>query len=91
ANGLETRTLLLTLLKLAVCAVPLALICLAAERYLLFDLAHMRFRPKLGAVLGTIGLAATAFFAGAHWLRIAEMRELSELFIRKFAPRSRRS
>lgn len=86
-KGLETRSLALTLLKLAFCAVPLAAICLAAERYLLFDLAHMRFLPKLGAVLGTICLAATAFFAGAHWLRIVEMRELSEMFVRRFARR----
>lgn len=82
-GGLETRALWLGLGKLALACAPLALVCLAAREWLLADLAHMAFMPKLFAVLGSIAVAALAFVAAVLLLKIEEVEDAVAMIRRK--------
>ena len=80
---LETRLMLRTLAKLAVAAVPLALVCWGSEMTLLAGWAHLPFVLKLTYLLGTIAVAAASFFGVAMALGIDGLEEVSALFRRK--------
>lgn len=82
-GGLETRRFLSTLAKLAISSAVLALVCWVSQRQFLPDLANMHFVPKLVAVMVTIGLAATVFFATAYFLKIDEVEDVMKIFKRK--------
>ena len=84
-GGLETRRLLGTLVKLAVCSAALALVCWASRRLFLADLAHMHLIPKLAAVAVTISLAAALFFAAAYLLKIDEIEDVIKIVKRKIS------
>jgi len=83
AGALETRVLLHSLGKLALASVPLALICVAANKLLFAGLATMAFLPKLVAVLGTISVAAAVFGGTVALLRIEEVEDVIALVKRK--------
>ncbi len=85
---LGTRLMLSNLVKLAVASLPLALVCLAAQRWLFADLAHMAFVPKLLAVLATIGAGALVFSIAVALLRLDEMEEVIKLVKRKLGRKS---
>jgi len=86
-DGLETRALLKNLGKLALASLPLALVCVAANKWLFANLATMAFLPKLAAVLGTITLAAAVFGASVAFLRIEEVEDVLAMAQRKLGRR----
>jgi predicted permease len=75
--------MLRTLAKLAVAAVPLALVCWGSEMTLLAGWARLPFVLKLTYLLGTIAVAAASFFGVAMALGIDGLEEVSALFRRK--------
>jgi putative peptidoglycan lipid II flippase len=80
---LETRQLLVTLCKITVSSVLLGLVCLGAQALFFRDLADMHFMPKFCALMATIAVAASLFFASAHLLKIDEVDDLVDLMKRK--------
>ncbi|MDD5351396.1 MAG: murein biosynthesis integral membrane protein MurJ [Chthoniobacteraceae bacterium] len=82
-GGLETRVLLKSLGKICLAAVPLALLCAAAQIWLFGGLAEMAFLPKLAAVLGVITLAAAVFGTVVAFLRIEEVEDVLQILRRK--------
>lgn len=86
-GGLETRLLLITLVKLAAAAALIAATCFFSEKWFLPDLSRMALLPKLTAVLGTIVTAACAFFGAAALLKIDGIDELGKIARRKFSRR----
>ena len=82
-DGLETRSLLKNLGKLAFASVPLALLCVAANKWLFAGLETMAFLPKLIAVLGTISVAAAVFGGTVALLRIEEVDDVVAMLKRK--------
>ena len=75
-HGLETRRMLVLLVKLSVACAALALICAGSSRWLLHDWRTDVLWFKVAALLGTIAAAALAFAGVAFLLRIEEMREI---------------
>ena len=86
-DGLETRALLKNLGKLALASLPLALVCVAANRWFFAHLATMAFLPKLAAVLGTICAGGAVFGTAVALLRIEEVEEVLEMARRKLGAR----
>ncbi len=85
AGGLQTRALVVTLVKIGLAALPLAAICWAAQFYLLADLATVGLAYKAGVVFGAIAVAGGAFFTVAYVLRIEEVDDLVSIFRRRFS------
>jgi hypothetical protein len=69
--------------KLTVASGVLAAICWAAQTWLLGAWNHWGIALKLAGLLGTITVAATAYFVAAMALRIAELEEVTALAKRK--------
>src|SRR5205823_10049398 len=81
---LETRQMLIGLGKICVAGALLALVCWAANHWWLDAWAHLRFPPKLCALLVAIAFGAAAFFGAAFMLRVSEAHEIVDLFRRRF-------
>jgi len=81
---LETRQMLLALVRICVAGALLALVCWAANYLWLDALADMRFFQKLGVLLGTIVVGAAAFFGAAFLLRISEVQDIIDVFRSRF-------
>jgi putative peptidoglycan lipid II flippase len=75
-NGLESRRMLVMLGKVAVAAAAMAAVCAASSRWLMADWATQAFPIKLGALLGTITVAALVFAGCGAALHIEEIKEL---------------
>jgi putative peptidoglycan lipid II flippase len=75
-NGLESRRMLVMLGKVAVAAAAMAAVCAASSRWLMADWAMQAFPIKLGALLGTIIVAAVVFAGCGAALHIEEIKEL---------------
>ena len=86
-GGLETRALLGNTARLLLACVPLAFVCLAAQRWFFAGLETMAFLPKTTAVLGTIAAAAAVFGACVLLLRIEEVEDVVRIARRKLARR----
>ena len=86
-GGLETRALLKSLGKLLFASVPLALVCLAAQKWLFAGLERMDFLPKTVAVLGVIAVAAAVFGITVALLRIEEVEDVLQMIRRKLGKR----
>src|SRR5213592_3202910 len=80
---LETRRMLAALGKICLAGALLALICWAANHWWLDAWAHLRFFPKLCALLAAIAFGGTAFFGGAFLLRVSEVQDIVDLFRRR--------
>ncbi len=85
ARGLETRLMGVALGKIAVAGIALALVCWAADVWLLAAWTRMSFAARLAALLATIASAGGAFFATAWLLKLDEMREVAGIFRRRLA------
>lgn len=72
-GSLDTRKLLLTLVKVAVAGAALAAVCAAASRWVLADWATMRMLPKTIWLFGTIVAAGSVFAVCAVVLRVQEL------------------
>ncbi len=82
-HRLETKQMIATLLKLAVAGVGLALVCWAAQRWLLAGWTGKEFWILAPLLFATIAVAATVFFGAAMLLRIEELDDVAALARRK--------
>lgn len=82
---LETRFLIATLTRLAICGAVLALVCWAAQVWIFPDLPRMHFLPKLAGLFGTIFVAAGLFFTTAYFLKIDEVEDVIGIVQRKLS------
>src|SRR5437870_4633132 len=82
---LETRQMLIGSGKICLAGGLLALVCWAANHWWLDAWAGMRFFQKLGILLGTIAVGATAFFVAAFLLRVSEVQDIVDLLRRRVA------
>jgi putative peptidoglycan lipid II flippase len=87
---LDTRLMIRTLAKLALAALPLAVVCWGAETTLLAQWSQLPFSLKLTYLLGTITVGAASFFGTAMALGIDGLEEVSDLFRRKLGRLLRR-
>ncbi|MDQ2868604.1 MAG: murein biosynthesis integral membrane protein MurJ [Verrucomicrobiota bacterium] len=79
AERLETGALLLTLTKLLAAGALLAAICFGAQHFFFANLFEQRIWQKGAELLITIVLGASAFFATAYALRVAEVHDVVAL------------
>jgi putative peptidoglycan lipid II flippase len=82
-QSLETRTMLITLMKVLIAGALLAAVCVAGNRWLLADWATQRVLLKIIYLAGTIAVAGLAFFGTALALRLGELDEVTALVKRK--------
>jgi putative peptidoglycan lipid II flippase len=82
-HGLESRRMLVMLVKVAVAAAALVAVCAASSHWLLADWATQPFLRKLGALLATV-IVGVAVFAGCGVaLHIEELKELQSAVKRR--------
>ncbi|HET6409287.1 MAG TPA: murein biosynthesis integral membrane protein MurJ [Chthoniobacteraceae bacterium] len=84
---LETRSLVVLLLKLAIPCVLLVGICWAGLHWPMAQWATQHIAPKAMWLGLTIGAAATAFFGSALLFRIDEIDDVVGVFRRKIGPK----
>jgi len=84
---LESRAMLMLLLKVALACVPLLLVSAAGLHYLLADWAVQPFWPKCLALMLVIAFAAAAFFVCANALGIDEVHDIVAAARRRLARR----
>jgi putative peptidoglycan lipid II flippase len=75
-GSLESRRMLVALLKIALAGCALAAVCWASTHWLLADWATQPFAAKAAALFGTVFAAGIAFLAAAVLLRIEELTSL---------------
>jgi putative peptidoglycan lipid II flippase len=80
---LETGAMLATLGKIALAGVVLAVVCLAAQQFLLRPATHGSQWQLSFEVLLTIGVGAGAFFGSAYLLRVAEVHDVVTMVRRR--------
>ena len=83
-QGLETRRMMVLLVKMSVSCGALALVCAASTHWLLRDWRTDGLWIKTAALLATITVAALVFTAVSFLVRIEEMRELLAAAGRRF-------
>jgi putative peptidoglycan lipid II flippase len=86
-NGLESRRLLLLLVKVAVASAALVAVCAASSHWLLADWQQQTLLFKLSALLGTVAVGALAFAFCGVLLHIEELKELREAVLRRLKRR----
>ena len=84
---METRRLLVTLVKIFLASDVLALVCWGAKELLLGPWATMGLALRIIALTLTIGLAVGAFITAAALLRLREMRDVLDAVKRKLSRR----
>ena len=82
-GGLESRRMLLMLVKVAVAAVALAAVCAASTRWLLADWQSQMFLTKLAFLLGTVIVGALVFAGCGIVLHIDEFKQLQHAIKRR--------
>jgi putative peptidoglycan lipid II flippase len=82
-RGLETRRLLLLLVKVAVAGAALVAVCAASSHWLLADWRMQSLWIKLPALLATVAAGAAVFAACGVLLHIEELKELLDAVMRR--------
>jgi putative peptidoglycan lipid II flippase len=82
-KGLESRRLLLLLVKVAVASGALVAVCAASSHWLLADWPEQSLWIKLPALLATVIAGAAAFAACGVLLHIEELKELRDAVRRR--------
>jgi putative peptidoglycan lipid II flippase len=82
-KGLESRRLLLLLVKVAVASGALVAVCAASSHWLLADWPQQTLWTKLPALLATVLAGAAAFAACGVLLHIEELKELRDAVRRR--------
>jgi putative peptidoglycan lipid II flippase len=82
-KGLESRRLLLLLVKVAVASGALVAVCAASLHWLLADWRVQSLWIKLPALLATVAAGAAAFAACGVLLHIEELKELLDAITRR--------
>jgi putative peptidoglycan lipid II flippase len=80
---LETRKLLGSLIRIAAAGALLALVCWAANYWVLDAWSGMRLLKKMIALFATIATGGAVFFAAAFVLHVQEVRDLFQLVQRR--------
>ena len=88
-KGLETRRLLLLLLKVAVASAALVAVCAASSHWLLADWRVQSLWIKLPALLATVTAGAAAFAVCGVLLHIEELKELRDAVRRRLKRQAR--
>ena len=88
AKRLETGTMLLTVGKLLLAGLVLAVICWLASNFFFMRYPLAPGWQNAVVMLVTICCGASAFFSAAYLLRVAEMHDLVELVRRRFGSRT---
>jgi putative peptidoglycan lipid II flippase len=83
-QGLQTRRMLIMLVKVTVASAALMAVCAASLHWLLADWATQAFLSKLGALLATVTSGVVVFAVCGTWLRIEELNGLSAAFKRRW-------
>jgi putative peptidoglycan lipid II flippase len=86
-KGLESRRLLLLLLKVSVASGALVAVCAASSHWLLADWQEQSLWIKLPVLLATVVAGAAAFAACGVLLHIEELKELRDAFMRRLKRR----
>ncbi len=89
-SGMESRRLVITLVKIFLATDALIVVCLGCQWLMLDRWAHMGFILRLCSLLVTIGLAGGAFALVASLLRLREMRDMLSAVARRLSRRSNR-
>ncbi len=89
-SALGGRELALTLGKLAVAGGALGAVCWSVEHWVAAGWVSIPFLPRAALLLGTIGIAAGAFFGTALLLRIEELEDIAGLVKRKLGRLAKR-
>lgn len=84
ASGLETTSLLGSLGRLSIAIAVMAGLCMGAKLTLLAGWSDMGLVMRLGALLATITVSATAYFGLTKALRVEEAGEFLSLLGRRF-------
>ncbi len=84
AHGLETRSLMQALIKLAIGTAVMGAICVAGQKTVLAGWADMNFLYKLVSLSATIGVAAAAYFLVTQKLGVAEAGEFTGILSKRF-------
>lgn len=87
ASGLETGSLVHSLLRLCIAIAVMSAICLAAKFTLMADWSHLGFIPRCSFLGVTISLAAAAYFGVTKMLKVEESGEFLSLLGRRFGKR----
>ncbi len=82
-HGLESRRMLVMLVKVAAAAAALVAVCAASSHWLLADWQTQAFMSKLGALLGTVVVGALVFVGCGAALHIEEIKELQRAVQRR--------
>jgi putative peptidoglycan lipid II flippase len=86
-TSLGSRDLGVTFGKIAIASAALAAVCWAAQTWALGGWTHWNIFMKIAGLMGTIGLAAAAYFVTALALRIPELDDVTALVKRKLGRR----
>ncbi len=89
-NALQSRHFAVTLAKLLAAGAGLALVCIAAQRWLLAGWEGMRIVQQAAYLGATIAVAGAVFFGLAMLLRVGELATVTGVFQRKLARFRRR-
>jgi putative peptidoglycan lipid II flippase len=84
-KGLESRRLLLLLVKVAVACGALVAVCAASSHWLLADWQEQTLWVKLSALLATVAVGALVFAGCGVLLHIEELKELRDAVRRRLA------
>jgi putative peptidoglycan lipid II flippase len=82
-GDLGTLDLLGMLAKLTVAGAVMAAVCLAANHYVFKDPGHLAWGLRAASLLGTVGVAAAAYFAAARLLKVAEAEDALAMVARR--------
>jgi putative peptidoglycan lipid II flippase len=84
AHGLETRSLMASLGRLAIALVIMAAICLAARFTVLANWDQLRLWARILGLAGTVGVAAASYFFVTAKLGVEETGEFLSLISKRF-------
>lgn len=87
ASGLETSSLLQSLLKLIIGVAAMSAVCLAAKYTIMADWSHLNFMLRCAGLGVSISVAAIAYFAVTKKLKVEESGEFLSLLGRRFGKR----
>jgi len=84
ASGLETASLVQSLIRLIAGIAAMSAVCLTAKYTIMADWAHLNFMLRCGGLGLSIGVAAIAYFAVTKMLKVEEAGEFLSLLGRRF-------
>jgi putative peptidoglycan lipid II flippase len=90
AGGLETRSLVAALGRLAIALAVMAGVCLAARMTILADWEHLRLWARILGLTGTVAVAAATYFFLTAKLGVEETAEFLGILSKRFGGRGSR-